>query len=234
MNASTTLAAASGRAGTTRTPLSLAGRWGVATIGIAVVLIGGVLLSGSSIDLPLAAAFNALHVGVVGSVATGVYAVLEPAGAVILTVIVAAALWVGLRNLRTALVFGASVAVAWLPVGVIKVAIERPRPLAAALPHPTQPMPLDGSFPSGHSAFAVAFAIALTMVLAGTAARRWVAPLALAFVVLVLGSVLIDAVHFPSDVVASLVWSLTVTPAVLLTIQRLARPRRRPTPHRLG
>lgn len=65
-------------------------------------------------------------------------------------------------------------------------------------------------------AFVASFAIALTMVLYGT---RWRSAATLTGVVgvltvaLVAVSLVVDGVHFPSDVLASVIWSVAVAPA---------------------
>ncbi|OMH35265.1 hypothetical protein BGP79_01695 [Tersicoccus sp. Bi-70] len=192
----------------------------VAVTGILIVLIGGLLLMHSAIDLPVARAIDSLHVGGVAVVTDAVYNVLEPVGAVLIAALVACVVWWTRRSLRDAVALGVTVAVTWLPTGILKAVLDRPRPDSALLAHPFSPTQLDGSFPSGHVAFITALAATLVLLTAGSRAQRTmrlVAPLVALFVV---GSILIDSVHFPTDVLASVIWSLTVAPLVWLLVGR--------------
>ncbi len=95
--------------------------------------------------------------------------------------------------------FGASLTTWWL-----KMALGRERP--ALYPTPMEVAALDGSFPSGHTAHAAAFALCLGL-LALRHGPRWRAPVVaiLAIVVLlVAASRLYLQVHWPSDVLAGL------------------------------
>ncbi|MEH0108194.1 phosphatase PAP2 family protein [Tersicoccus sp. MR15.9] len=195
-------------------PAHLRTRVATAVAGMLVVLVGGLLLVHSSVDLPAAEAFASVHVGFVALVTNAVYTVVEPAGAVVIAALIAVVVWWTRRSLRDAMAFGLTVAVTWLPTGALKYVLDRPRPNPALLSHPFSPTQVDGSFPSGHAAFITALAVTLVLLTAGTRAQavmRIVAPLVALFVV---ASVLIDAVHFPTDVLASVIWSLTVTPLV--------------------
>ncbi len=107
----------------------------------------------------------------------------------------------------------------------MKLIVHRPRPDAHALVHHLSPMPVDPSFPSGHMVFVSTLVVALVM-LAGDS--RWkslimvVGGLLMVFVAVVLVS---DGVHYPSDVVASIVWSLGVAPLMLTLWNRYVLPR---------
>ena len=118
------------------------------------------------------------------------------------------------RSLRTALLFGITVASAWLPVAAIKVLVDRPRPDAALLPHPFSPLQTDGSFPSGHTAYVVALAVTLWFLLRDTR-YSWAPVLLGAIGVVVIGAAVVsDGLHFPTDVLGSIVWVLSTAPAV--------------------
>ncbi len=96
----------------------------------------------------------------------------------------------------------------------MKLIVHRPRPESALLSHPYTPALTDASYPSRHTVFVATLAIAVVLVLRGT---RWQATATTigAIVVAVVALALVTyGVHFPSDVIASIVWALAVAPAV--------------------
>ena len=159
-------------------------------------------------ELQLTIAANSLHHGLVGAVANFVYGALEPAYSVILVLGLAALLAWRRRDYRAGLIFGGAIATAWLPVVFIKMLVARPRPDAALLPYPTAVTPGDWSFPSGHSAFVTALAVVTIIVMR----HRWARAAAVLLALTTYVSVLVCGVHYPTDVVASIVWGLAVTP----------------------
>ncbi|HKT55230.1 MAG TPA: phosphatase PAP2 family protein [Microbacterium sp.] len=184
----------------------------VALAGAAVVTGVGFALRSHPFDLALAQALNTLHTGVLGTVTSLVYHGLEPVSAIAITVLATAVIWLSTRRLPVAAAFAGTVAITWIPSDVVKILVHRPRPELSLLSHPFSPVQVDPSFPSGHTVFVTAFVVALVFVLRGT---RWMPVGVVAGAVLVLGvgaSVSIDAVHYPSDAVASIFWSLTVAP----------------------
>lgn len=112
------------------------------------------------------------------------------------------------HDYRALLTFGATVALTWVPVVLLKVIAHRPRPDAALLPHPVATAPGDWSFPSGHVAFATALAVALFL----ATRNRWVRLAAALLVPVMAATVLITGVHYPSDVLFSVAWSLLLGP----------------------
>jgi undecaprenyl-diphosphatase len=141
--------------------------------------------------------------------------VFEPKGAALVVLVTAGVVGYMRRNWRPAAVFAATVAISWLAVAVVKLLVERPRLDSGQLHYPMAHFPTDPSFPSGHTAFATAYAVALVLFAASTERGRQRAfMIGAALVVVVALSVLIDGVHYPTDVLASLAYGLAVTPAV--------------------
>lgn len=196
-----------------------------ALVTVVVVLAVGGLLHASAVDLGATRAFNALHVGAVATVTDSVYAVFSPVGAVLLTVVATGVIWAARRDLRPAAAFAAVIAGTWLPSAVVKLVVGRDRPALSQLAHPMSPAQVDASYPSGHSVFITAAAIAVVLLLADTRAARTVRVVAPIVVVLVLVSLLVDGVHFPTDVLASVVWALGVAPFVRAVWLRGIAPR---------
>lgn len=195
----------------------------VGTIAVAVVvgvalLVAGLVLRTHPFDLDVVIALNQLHTGAWGALADFLYVGFGPAAAVVLTLVLAGIVWLVSRSFLTAISFGAIVAVTWLPVAVLKVIVDRPRPEASALSHLYAPAQVDGSYPSGHTAFVVALAFAAWYLLRDT---RW------AWLVVVVGAaatavvglaVVSDGLHYPTDVLASIVWALALAPAAKFAV----------------
>jgi undecaprenyl-diphosphatase len=187
----------------------------VAVITGLCVLALGMILRHSSFDLPVTRSLNSVHLRPVAAVTDLVYGVFEPKGAALVVLVTAGVVGYMRRNWRPAAVFAATVAISWLAVAVVKLLVERPRLDSGQLHYPMAHFPTDPSFPSGHTAFATAYAVALVLFAASTERGRQRAfMIGAALVVVVALSVLIDGVHYPTDVLASLVYGLAVTPAV--------------------
>ncbi|MEO3936962.1 phosphatase PAP2 family protein [Dermatophilaceae bacterium Soc4.6] len=198
---------------------------GIAVVFAALVTVVGFVMKAHPVDVSGDVDLNRLRTGLVGSLATGIYHVFSPVPAVLITVVVAGLIWARARDLRTAAAFAGVVAGTWLPLAVVKLVVDRPRPEVALLAHPYTPALTDPSYPSGHTAFVTSLAIALVMVLGGT--RWWSIATSIAAVVVavVAVSLVVDGVHFPSDVLASIVWALAVAPAVRYLWVDLVMPR---------
>jgi len=98
------------------------------------------------------------------------------------------------------------VAVGWCATLLVKAIVARPRP-PIDIVHSLQPETGSDSYPSGHTAFAVSAAIAAWFLVRGTRHARRVAALGGAAVVLVGFSRLYLGVHYPGDIVGSILVS---------------------------
>lgn len=185
-----------------------------AGVSIVLLLLAGLLLQFHPVDRELASALNSWHVGTVGVLGDVVYVLFEPVTAIALTVVVTAVVWLGMRQWSVAVAFAGVVALTWIPSDVVKLIVHRPRPDGAWLSHPFSPAQVDPSFPSGHMAFVTSLVLGLLMVLRGTRWRYLVAAAGLIVVAVVAFALCVDAVHWPSDVAASILWSVAVAPAV--------------------
>ncbi|PYY35676.1 MULTISPECIES: phosphatase PAP2 family protein [unclassified Curtobacterium] len=188
---------------------------------VLITIVGFVL---GDVDLGLARALNALHVGALGAFTTAVYHVISPVPAIGITIVVTGVVWLVRRDVRPAAAFAGTVAITWVPSDLVKEFVQRPRPDTSALPHPFATQP-DPSYPSGHTVFVVAFVIALAWVLRDTRWHRLAVVLGSVVVIVVVLALTIDAVHFPTDTVASVLWALAVAPAARLVWVDLAMPR---------
>ncbi|MDO5721318.1 MAG: phosphatase PAP2 family protein [Actinomycetaceae bacterium] len=132
----------------------------------------------------------------------GVIAVaLSPVGAPILTLLAALVVW-WRRTAALALGLLALTFAGWGFAAVIKPLVGRPRPDASVLLDPISPQVGFLSFPSGHTAFAAAFASALVLVLVPRARRRLGFVVGAVAVSLVALSRIYVGAHFLTDVTA--------------------------------
>lgn len=187
-----------------------------AVVAVVVLVVVGLVVRAHPVDAGLATSLNALHTGVFGSLCSAVYAVFEPVPAVLLTVVLTIVVRMRTGRLVVAAAFAGVVAVTWIPSDLLKLVVERPRPDGADLAHPFSPIQTDASFPSGHVAFVTALLLAASMLVADRRARAvllTVGGLVVASIALALA---VDGVHWPADVVASVVWSVAVAPAARL------------------
>ncbi|MEY9951777.1 phosphatase PAP2 family protein [Leifsonia sp. EB34] len=147
----------------------------------------------------------------------------SPVAALAIVGLISAATWVVRRRLGPALAFAALALLPWLGSTVVKDVVRRPRPLSAELPYHVL-TDTGFSFPSGHTSFTVALALALLIVFGHGRLRRplqvfaIVAPLLTAFSRVYLG------VHNPTDVLASLVYAAAAV-LLVLGVLRLIAPR---------
>ncbi|WP_211882870.1 phosphatase PAP2 family protein [Pseudarthrobacter albicanus] len=154
-------------------------------------------------------------------------ALFSPAGNVIIVLLGCLVLMFAFRRPLTALAFGSLVSVGWLSSETGKLLVTRLRPPAAAT-HALIVEAGNDSFPSGHTAFAASLAWALVLVLARTRTQRTITALGGAVLAAAVGlSRLYLGVHYPSDVIGSLLIS---TAGILLWLplwNNLIEPRLR-------
>ena len=185
-----------------------------AAIGIVVVLVFGLIIRDTRFDFTIVQALNSHHHGAVGTITNAVYQSFGPAPAIVGTIVLTAIIAAITRNLRVASTFAATIAGTWLSLAVIKLIVHRPRPDASLLPFPFSPAQIDASYPSGHAAFVTALLVTIVLGLASRR-NRWIASTLGGVLIAAVGMALvIDGVHYPSDVIASIVWALAVAPAV--------------------
>jgi membrane-associated phospholipid phosphatase len=196
---------------------------GVAAAVFVLLVVAGIGLRPGQ-DLGLARALNGLHTGAVGVVASATYNVFEPVPSVVLTAVLGAVIWI-VKDLRTGAAFAGVVALTWIPAEVIKLIVHRGRPDIQVMPYPFLPVQTDPSFPSGHTAFIVALVVALAFVVRGARWHPILVGVGTALIVVVALALAVDAVHYPTDIAASVAWSLAVAPAARLVWVDWVMPR---------
>ncbi|MDQ0118396.1 phosphatase PAP2 family protein [Pseudarthrobacter sp902506025] len=133
----------------------------------------------------------------------GIHVAFGPIGATALVAVICAyLLWIRKKPAQ-ALGFALVVAAGWLASTLAKTIVARPRPSGAAL-HPAITETGYNSYPSGHTAFAAAFVMAVTLVLARSRkAQAASLSVGAVFVAVVAFSRVYLGVHYVSDVIAS-------------------------------
>ncbi|WP_416393491.1 MULTISPECIES: phosphatase PAP2 family protein [unclassified Curtobacterium] len=192
---------------------------------VAAITVLGFLLRSHPIDASLASWLNSAHIGVVAAISTAVYAAFSPAPAILITIALTTLVWFQSRQLRAAAAFAGTVAITWIPSDAIKLIVHRPRPDAGTLPHPFTPAQTDPSFPSGHAAFITALVLALLFVIGDSTHRRAALTGGTVLIALIAIALSIDAVHYPTDVLASIAWSTAVAPAARYLSANVIVPR---------
>jgi undecaprenyl-diphosphatase len=183
----------------------------IVVVVIALVLVGGIALAHSSgetaSETHLLASIAALRVGWLVSVSLALDWVFSPPIALIVGVLAVAVVFAVSRSWVTVLHFALLVLGTWLSSEVIKVLVHRPRP-AAEFADTLVPNPDPDSYPSGHVCFAVGIGLAFLVLAMRSRVRVLVAVLAILLALVTAGSRLYLGIHYPTDVLASLVFAV--------------------------
>ena len=160
-------------------------------------------------------------------VGLGINAVLSPVGAIIILALICAWLLLVRRAPVRSLAFGSITAVGWLSAEIGKLAVSRSRPPTDTV-HALLTITGHTSFPSGHTGYAASLAWAAILVLAHPGLqRRLTIPAGVLFTVAVGLSRVYIGVHYPTDVLGSVLittagiliwlafWNNLIEPALL-------------------
>ncbi|MDQ0029448.1 phosphatase PAP2 family protein [Arthrobacter bambusae] len=179
--------------------------WGIAlaavvlAISFSVQSVAGLTTNEFGVDQEL----SRHHVGALTTVAMALNFLFAPVAGVCLVLLIGLYLFLVRKSVIRAVMFVLFACSGWVASEAFKLIVARHRPNPALLFDPLAPETGSNSFPSGHTAFAVALAFALYFLVRGT---RWGVITAWAGAVLavvVAWSRLYIGVHYPSDVVAS-------------------------------
>lgn len=196
-------------------------------IGLATIVFlisAGLALRAAPIDADLSRAMNGWHIDGLGQVTALVYDLFSPVPAIVITVIVTGIVWAVSGRVALAIAFAGTIALTWIPSDIVKIAVGRPRPDATLLPHPVAQMPVDPSYPSGHVVFVTALVLTLVLMLKDTRWHRPAIIVGTVAVVVVVLSVAVLGVHYPTDALASVLWALGVFPAARIIWVRMLMP----------
>lgn len=193
-------------------------------LGLAFILVLGTLVRRSDFDYAITHAFNAQRSESVAAIVDTIYLALKVPYAFYLLAACAILIGVVSSSARTGLIFVATVGLAWLPIPFFKDLFSRPRPDASLMENPSDIIPTDLSFPSGHTAFVSALAIALALALSPYVRRRYCYAFAAIMIATIVVVVMTTGVHFPTDTLGSIVWTLAATPAFWHLLTRTTAP----------
>ncbi|AKA95708.1 phosphatase PAP2 family protein [Corynebacterium ulcerans] len=198
-------------------------RWWIAVLGVLTVVIMGFIIKPITSDLFVTQAMNGQRKGAVGTLVDALYYGLEPAYALVITLVVSAFVGLACKQVRIGLQCAVAIAVTWVPVVFVKMLIERPRPSSEMLSNPIPVTPGDWSFPSGHTTYVTALAMMLMLTVGARLPLVLRALFVLCAALGIAGVVLTMGVHYPTDVIAAVIWSTTVAPLVWNLLDNVGR-----------
>lgn len=191
--------------------VSLVGTLAILLLGFAAKLIPGVLPAELAIDEELT---DHQH-GMLNAVSVALSTIFSPVGIVVVLALSFAFLLAVRRSPVNAFAFTGLATFGWLCSEVFKFIVAEPRPSAALLDHPLLAEAGHDSFPSGHTTYIAAYAIACYILARRT---RWELPVAILGIVAVLGMGAIRlyvSAHYLTDVLGSVL--VACTAAVFFT-----------------
>lgn len=166
--------------------------------------------------------FSRHHTPALNGIAFTIQTLLSARGILIILIIIFLILLLVRKSPVNAFAFVSVAGIGWLSSEAFKIVVAQPRPNQTLLQDSLIPNDGTGSFPSGHTTFAVAFAIACYFLARHT---RWsTATLAagILFVTVVGLSRLYLGVHYPSDILGSILVAATTTSLVTVLWNRYA------------
>lgn len=188
---------------------------------IALVIALGIAVAHSSafarFELPIDQAISRHHVGLFDSVALVIEWLFSPVQAFVILVVASVITLIVRRSWTIGITFALVVLGGWLGSEAVKLIVHRARPDYHLLAHPLVLEHNFASFPSGHTCAVTALGVGLVFLFRGTPTLRWLAPLVVLSLLVVAFSRVYVGAHYPTDVIAALIY----TPAVMITFLAL-------------
>lgn len=199
----------------------------VCVVVVILVLVVGILVTKSATytagETHILASIAASRVPAIVSASLAINWIFSPPIAVVVGVVSALIVLVVTRRWLTVLHFAVLVLGTWLSSEVIKVLVHRPRP-QGNVADTLVPNPDPDSYPSGHVCFAIGLAFAVLVLVIRSRARWIVAVLAILLTLATAISRLYLGIHYPTDVVASIVFAAAAFIAIEALWRRFVNP----------
>ncbi|MGJ4846591.1 phosphatase PAP2 family protein [Leifsonia sp. Le1] len=212
----------------TRRAVAAAFWFGIPALVIVAVLVAGWLIAASPgvtrWDLSVLHSLESVQSPILVALSLGLTWLFSPLVAAVVIGAAAVATGVARRSVWPALRLAILVIVPWLGSSLIKALVQRPRPFSTNLPHHL--LTATGySYPSGHTALATAFCLALLVIWGRGRLRAALVVVAISVPLLTAFARMYVGVHNLTDVLASLLYA---TAAVVLAdrIMRAVGPQR--------
>lgn len=196
-------------------------------IGIVVVIVFGLLVAHNTAwntaELHVLQWFSDQHQPWLDAIALGINTLFSPPFAIVISLVCAVLVFVRTASLVRAGVFLLVVAASWGGSEVVKYIVHRPRPDSGALSHMLI-IETSYSYPSGHTCFAAALVLAFVFTLRSNRWRTTAIVVGAVVVVVTALSRVYLGVHNPTDVTASIVYSLSAAAVLAPLIFNVAVP----------
>ncbi|GAA3775767.1 hypothetical protein GCM10022240_29210 [Microbacterium kribbense] len=201
---------------------------GAGIVGVIFTVLVGIALTHADgwdgFDLAALQALGAHHTAFGTSLAVMIATIFAPSAALIISVLAGLLVAVATRSAGQTVTFLLLMAVSWGGSEVVKLIVRRPRPDPTMLEFP--PAAQDSfSYPSGHTAFVVALVIAVIFIAYRNRVRiAWIVVAGVVLVVIVALSRVYLGVHYPTDVLASMLYAGSSAAAFLAIWLRYLLP----------
>lgn len=195
-----------------------------AAVILAVIISGlvlGVSAGWTAVEMDVLRHVNAVHTAPLDAVALGLDWLFSPAVGAVLVLLAALSVLVATRRPGAAIHFLLVVLIPTVGADVIKLLVHRARPDIPSLPHILLLEPGGLSYPSGHTSLAACFLVGIVIVTAGHRRHPFVMGAAAIVVLATAASRVYMGVHYPSDVAASIVYSVAAV-ALVNAVWRLS------------
>jgi membrane-associated phospholipid phosphatase len=201
----------------------------ISLIAVVGVVVAGRLLAGSASwaagELSVDQAISRGHLPALDAIALAIEWVLSPTLGLVIVVLVSVGVYLKTRDRMVTLTFALMVGGGWLSSELIKILAHRARPDFRMLAHPLSTEANFASFPSGHTCLATVLAVGFVLLLRGHAAQRCAVLIGTLGVLIVASSRIYVGAHYPTDVIAAIVYTTAAMLAFLAAWNRwLAAP----------
>lgn len=198
---------------------------------LVLVVVAGLIVAHAagwdSRELAVLQWLSAHHTGGLSAIALGIAWLFSPPIAAAITVLSGVAVLSVTRSVTRAITFWLMVGVSYLGSELIKQIVRRVRPDSSGFANPLA-NEHSFSFPSGHTSFAAALGIAIIFLARDHYVRRVIAiSIVSVAVVIVAGSRVYLGVHYPTDVVAAILYELASSALILVLWLGVLLPRLR-------